>query len=239
MNHTHPQASGYRLYRWTEASNWQPVNPSQLLTETFYVEERDIGKSVRLYAVASVNASGQEGEASKALSLSFSAASINPTVGPSLVFSGDYNGDGRMDLIWHHGTTGQVYGMLLDGYSIAQQGMVYTESNTAWQIVGKGNFDGNRTSDLIWWNNQTGQVYEMLMNGLIIAGGAQIYQEPNTAWQIVATAWQIVAVGDLNGDSKEDLIWWNNSSGQVYGMLMEGTGITQGGMIYTSPRHNL
>lgn len=146
-----------------------------------------------------------------------------------LVGSGDYNGDGRADLIWRSGTTGQVYGALLNGFSILQEGFFYQEPNQAWQIVNNGDFDGNQRSDLLWWNSSTGQVYLMPMNGLVRAGGeAIIYQETNTAWQIVAA-------GDLNGDDRADLIWWNNQTGQVYGMLMNGTVIGSQGMIYQEP----
>ena len=100
----------------------------------------------------------------------------------SMVLSGDYNADNRADLIWRNQTSGQVYGMLLDGPAITQQGLFYSEPNTAWRIIGNGDFDGNGNDDLLWWNDQTGQTYRMSMNGLTVAGGAPIYQEPNVAW---------------------------------------------------------
>ncbi|MCP5158298.1 MAG: VCBS repeat-containing protein [Gammaproteobacteria bacterium] len=142
-----------------------------------------------------------------------------------IVHSGDYNGDGRADIVWRRSTTGQVYGALLNGFNLLQEGVFYNEPNQAWQIVNNGDFYGDRHSDLLWWNNQTGQLYLMSMNGLGIAGGALVYQEANTAWQVVA-------VGDLNGDQHADLVWWNNQTGQVYGMLMNGPAIGQQGMIY-------
>lgn len=155
---------------------------------------------------------------------------VNPSVA-AMVFSGDYNGDGRADVVWHHAVSGQSYGMLLNGFAITDARMFYHEPNTAWRIVQKGDLDGNGQDDLLWWNNQTGQAYWMPMNGLNIAGGGQIHQEPNTAWQIVA-------VGDLNGDGKDDLIWWNNATGQVWGMLMNGGAIASQGMIYHEPNTN-
>ncbi|MCP5158290.1 MAG: FG-GAP repeat protein [Gammaproteobacteria bacterium] len=161
--------------------------------------------------------------AAQGVTATFNTAAPDPN--GLLTLSGDYNGDGKADVIWHNGTTGQAYGMLLDSATIGQQGLFYQEPNTAWRIVHNGDFDGNGQDDLLWWNSQTGQIYEMPMNGLDIAGGALIYQEPNTAWQIVA-------VGDLNGDGKADLIWWNNTTGHVYGMLMNGVAIGSQGMLY-------
>ena len=131
-----------------------------------------------------------------------------------LVFNGDYNGDGRADLIWHNNSSGDVYGMLLNGLQIIQQQLFYREPNTAWRIVHSGDFYGSGRDSLLWWNNQTGQVYLMPMSGLSALVGTHIYREPNTAWQIVA-------VGDLNADHSDDLIWWNNQTGQVWGMLTD------------------
>lgn len=143
----------------------------------------------------------------------------------NLTFSGDYNADGRADMVWQSSNTGDAFGILLNGFQITEQGFFYREPNTAWRIVQNGDFYGSGRGSLLWWNNQTGQVYMMPMRGLSVAGGTHIYQEPNTAWQIVA-------VGDLNGDRKDDLVWWNSRTGEVYVMLMDGAFISAQGMVY-------
>jgi hypothetical protein len=97
----------------------------------------------------------------------------------------DLDGDGKSDLLWRNETTGQLYGMLMNGTSIATQGMIYQEGNNDWKIVAWGDYDGNGKSDLLWRNDTTGQVYMMLMNGLAIASQAMVYQEANTAWKIL------------------------------------------------------
>ena len=154
-----------------------------------------------------------------------------PIIPFSIVLSGDYDGNGTADLVWHHAVSGQTYGLLLNGFAITNAKMFHHEPNTAWRIVQNGDLDGNGQDDLLWWNNLTGQVYWMPMNGLNIAGGGQIYQETDTHWQIVA-------VGDLNGDGKDDLIWWHDIYGWVYGMLMKGGAIDSQGMIYHEPNTN-
>jgi hypothetical protein len=68
----------------------------------------------------------------------------------------------------------------------------------------------------------------MLMDGPIIRSQGSIYREPNTAWKIVAQ-------GDYNGDGKADLLWRNESTGQVYMMLMNGLAISSQAMVYTEP----
>ncbi|MEI6209609.1 MAG: FG-GAP-like repeat-containing protein [Desulfuromonadales bacterium] len=132
-------------------------------------------------------------------------------------------------IIWRHQGDGKVYGMTTDGSGITGGNQFWQETNPAWSIVGQGDFDGDGIRDLVWWNSSTGQVYIMLMSSPTAVKSAAIaYTEPNTSWRIVAA-------GDINGDARSDLIWWNSSTGQVYAMLMNGTSTTGGAIIYTEP----
>jgi len=132
-------------------------------------------------------------------------------------------------IIWRHQGDGKVYGMTTNGSTVTSGAQFWQETNPAWSIVGQGDFDGDGVRDLAWWNSSNGQVYLMLMSGpTAVKSGAIVYTEANTAWKIVAT-------GDINGDGKSDLIWWNSSTGQVYAMLMNGTATTGGAIIYTEP----
>ncbi|MEI6209607.1 MAG: FG-GAP-like repeat-containing protein [Desulfuromonadales bacterium] len=132
-------------------------------------------------------------------------------------------------IIWRHQGDGKVYGMTTNGSTVTSGAQFWQETNPAWSIVGQGDFDGDGVRDLAWWNSSNGQVYLMLMSGpTAVKSGAIVYTEANTAWKIVAT-------GDINGDGKSDLIWWNSSTGQVYAMLLNGAAVTGGGLIYTEP----
>ncbi|MEI6205239.1 MAG: FG-GAP-like repeat-containing protein [Desulfuromonadales bacterium] len=135
-------------------------------------------------------------------------------------------------ITWKHQSDGTAYGMTTDGTKITSGAQFWQEPNQTWQIVGQGDFDGDGIRDFVWQNNSTGQVYLMLMaTPTTVKSGALIYTEPNTNWKIVAT-------GDINGDGKTDLIWWNQLTGQVYAMLVNGTTIASGALIYTEPNTN-
>ena len=130
---------------------------------------------------------------------------------------------------WYNSTNGSVYGMTANGSSITGGALFWQEPNLSWSIVGQGDFNGDGIRDLVWWNSSTGQVYIMLMSSAtIVKSGMVVYTESNTNWRIVAT-------GDINGDGKSDLIWWNKLTGQAYAMLLNGTTVTGGAVIYTEP----
>ncbi|MEI6206555.1 MAG: VCBS repeat-containing protein [Desulfuromonadales bacterium] len=135
-------------------------------------------------------------------------------------------------ITWRHQGDGKAYGMTTNGSTVTGGAQFWQETNPAWSIVGQGDFDGDGVRDLVWWNNGTGQVYIMLMSGsTAVKSGALLYTEPDTHWRIAAT-------GDISGDGKSDLIWWNNSTGQVYAMLLNGTAVAGGGLIYTEANTN-
>lgn len=52
-----------------------------------------------------------------------------------MVGSGDYNGDLKADILWHHDVSGQVKQWQMNGATIASGGSVGLVNNLAWQIV--------------------------------------------------------------------------------------------------------
>jgi hypothetical protein len=140
----------------------------------------------------------------------------------------DFLGNGTSDLLWRNGTTGQVYMLPMSGGAAQPGSVIWTEPNSAWQIVGTGDFDGDGKADILWWNSSTGQVFQMLMSGGTVKSSGVIYTEPNTAWKIVGT-------GDFDGDGRTDILWRNSSTGQVYLMPMNGSSVLPGSVIWTEP----
>ena len=132
-------------------------------------------------------------------------------------------------ITWYHNGDGTVSVQTTTGVPAAT---VYQEKDSAWHIVGRGDFDGDGVQDYVWWNSSTGQAYIMLMSSpTVVKSGRIIISEPNTDWRIVATA-------DLNGDGMTDLIWWNQFTGQVYALLLNGTALAGGSIINIQPDTN-
>jgi hypothetical protein len=143
--------------------------------------------------------------------------------------STDLNGDGKSDMLWRNAQTGDVFRMIMNGFSVSAAGSVYSEPNTAWRVVADGDFNGDGTTDLLWRNSETGQVYVMPFSTMATPQpGGIVAVEPNSAWRIVQAT-------DIDGDGKSDIVWWNSATGQVYAMLMNGASIAAQGFVYTEP----
>jgi hypothetical protein len=72
------------------------------------------------------------------------------TVAPewSIAGSGDFNGDGKADLVWRH-SSGMVHVWFMNGTSAIGVGAVATVA-PEWSIAGSGDFNGDRKADILW-----------------------------------------------------------------------------------------
>src|SRR5205807_2205513 len=133
---------------------------------------------------------------------------------------GDFDGDGKADILWRDTSTGQNYIYFMDGSTIKPgEGFTGTVPDQNWQVAGIGDFDGDGKDDILWRNSVTGENYLYPMDGLSVKpteGYLRTVADPD---------WQIVAVGDYDGDGKSDLLWRNASTGQNYLYPMDGTTI--------------
>src|SRR6266480_4161457 len=152
--------------------------------------------------------------------------SVDPTSGWQVQGVGDFDGDGRADILWRNLATGENYVWLMNGQTIASGGFLTQVGGQAWQVKGIGDFDGDGKADILWRNSSTGENYIWLMNGLTIASQGLV--------SVVADqAWQVKQVGDFNGDGKADILWRNTVTGEDYMYLMNGSVVASEGSLDT------
>jgi hypothetical protein len=134
-----------------------------------------------------------------------------------MVGSGDLDGDGKPEILWHHQTGGWLVAWFTDGRAVQQA--VYLNPNrldTAWTVAALADFNGDGKADLVLQHDD-GRLGVWYMNGTTLAGSA--YLNPSS---IGASDWRIVGAGDIDGDTKADLVWLSGS-GVVGAWLMNGT----------------
>lgn len=132
-----------------------------------------------------------------------------------IVAVGDFNGDGKSDILWRdestgNETSGRFWMMFMDGTTKINEGFMYDlngaylETDLAWQIISTGDYSGDGKADLAWWNKDTGSVYVMAMNGMQILQQGFIFKEPNTHWVLLGpTRYRDTLMDLLPGDCPE------------------------------------
>ena len=79
------------------------------------------------------------------------AGAVGTNPGPSwqIKGTGDFNNDGRADILWQNadGTAGI---WLMDGMTVLAAGPVGTNPGPSWHIVGSGDYDIDGKSDILW-----------------------------------------------------------------------------------------
>ena len=136
--------------------------------------------------------------------------------------TGDFNGDGRSDLLLRHNNgwmtewLGQANGSFSDNGAVASNWV-----HPDWRVVGNGDFNGDGRDDLLLRHNN-GWMTEWLgqANGSFSDNGAVASNWTHPDWQVVGT-------GDFNGDGQDDVLlrhlngWMTEWLGQANGSFSD------------------
>ncbi|MCM3881632.1 MAG: FG-GAP-like repeat-containing protein [Vicinamibacterales bacterium] len=132
-------------------------------------------------------------------------ATPSPIPAGSDASRGDFNGDGRFDLVWKNQSTGQLLTWNMNGGTMVS-GRFMTPSSVAagWDLGGSGDFNYDGKPDLIWHNTTTGDVVYWLMDGAYNYSAGFLPGPVNPIWRIAS-------IRDMDLDGNPD-IWWRNMS---------------------------
>jgi FG-GAP-like repeat len=136
--------------------------------------------------------------------------SVQAPAGWKAVGTGDFNGDGRTDVLWHQPTAGTLSVWMMDNMTAtsASDVDVSNPESSGWKVVSTGDMDGDGRTDIVWYNAGLGQLSFWLMNGVNV----RTTRQPTTT---ASSGWLPFGTGDFNKDGAADVIWFNASLRQV------------------------
>jgi hypothetical protein len=150
-------------------------------------------------------------------------ATWNPAVTWVDVQTGDFNGDGKTDIIGRDLASGNWYVGVSTGTGFTASLWTNWNPNVTWVDVRVGDFNHDNKSDIIGRVKETGQWWLATSTGTSFT---------NSLWATWSTAvtWVDVKVGDFNGDHSADIAgrvlesgqWWVSLSG---GSVASGTSL--------------
>ena len=135
------------------------------------------------------------------------AMALSGTGAAAAAVRGDFNADGKADILWRDYTGGATSGQdavwFMNGATQSSYAFASTAA-TSWSAVGVSDFNGDAKADILWRNQTTGANALWLMNAQNILTASLISS--------AAPAWSVAGTGDFDGDGKQDDILWFNAT---------------------------
>ena len=130
---------------------------------------------------------------------------------------GDFDANGQHDVLLRHKDDGSWYLYLLDRFNnIASEGSVSFEEDLSYRIAGISDFNGDGNDDVLLRHDNGHWLFYPMVDGSpdsANVGSADITESAELS---------IVAVGDLNGDAKSDVVL-RDSNGAWHYFAMNGS----------------
>jgi FG-GAP-like repeat len=155
---------------------------------------------------------------------------------------GDFNGDGKTDVLWHNGSSGTSIIWYLKGNNFIEtvtsfvQGVDFDQLvtvGTNWKIEAVGDFNGDQKADIVWRNYQTGVnfIWYTQPTGFFI-GNTATPKVAGVDFDFLETVegpnWNIELATDINRDGKADIVWRNYATGDNFVWYLNGKNFVSG-----------
>ena len=135
------------------------------------------------------------------------------------IYFGDWNGDGKKDIMWYSWETGHNRWFINNGDMtfIIHEDPIWREKINH-GLIYLGDFNNDSKTDVMWYRKESGGNLWFINNGINYNGKLVFTLSPNKI-----NAGQInngtgIYLGDWNSDGISDLMWYNKEVGTIYGL---------------------
>jgi hypothetical protein len=154
----------------------------------------------------------------------------NFAVGTEIPAVGDFDGDGRDDIVtFTRGTTADVYVSLSDGIRFGQDGWLWHDHFAIdMELPGIGDFNGDGRDDVATFNRGSlGDVFVSLSDG-------SRFVQDNWKWhELFTIGTEIPGLGDFNGDGRTDAVaFTRETAADAFVTLSDGGRFVQSGWLW-------
>jgi hypothetical protein len=141
----------------------------------------------------------------------------------------DMDGNGKADMLWRDLGTGKTYVWLMDGTKISgtQEIDDKTPISADWEVAGLADTNKDNKADIIWREKSTGTVAIWLLDAGNSINGLALVPTPRDFTERIDLAYKIVAIKDVTGDGKADLVWRNSSAGEIAFWELDGPSLAK------------
>lgn len=160
-----------------------------------------------------------------------------PDLGWELAATGDFDHDGRPDLVWRNTTSQQLVIWTMNG--VTPVGAITPVPSQAaagnWIVVAALDLDVDGNTDLLWYNTTSGRIVRWLMDAQVQRITGQFtnpMQAGDANWKVLASG--DYGVGPYGSPGTLDLVWRNATSGRFVVWYMDTRGNRTSGR-FTNP----
>lgn len=140
--------------------------------------------------------------------------------------SGDFNNDGRTDVIIRNIKSGRWYIYNIDANRVIKNGYVPIEDAVVVGVQAVADFNNDGYADVLLRNEETGEWNMTLLKNRVI-------QQELSPPMSKVLSWNIVDAKDFDGNGSDDILIRNSISGAWYVYLYDNTDIIKRGYIRT------
>ena len=141
--------------------------------------------------------------------------------------TGDFNGDGKADVIQQHTLDGRARMTFVDGSVVVSTREIAGVAK--WLVRASGDFNNDGRDDVLWYNSASHKFHITLMNGSLVLSETELsgISDPEAVLRVRG-------VGDFDGDGVDDIIWNDTQSGDVVVTLVQDLTLADPRRLYNS-----